>query len=215
MEISISDDQNLLDYGEMTMLIEYDEKEIEVSPIVGAIGWPSGGKPGYAAVIGRSPLPRVASQMYDYYLVAEVEEATGTALIDRCVKLTRRFSGLEFINKYNPDHARLIDAWNEGRHGHEFCVYPALYSDSDSISYPVENLIGLAKQKCLHGFDETKAIEYLNAFHTHEIPEATCAKYPAIAALGYAVLFLKNAGIDDYQEESYEPATTANPITGH
>ena len=79
----------------------------------------------------------------------------------------------------------------------------------------METLLWLAKQGCLRNFDGTRAIEYLNAFKTHEIPEATCAKYPANAALGYAVLFLKNAGIDDYQEESYEPATTANPITGH
>ncbi len=197
------------------MLIEYDGKEIEVYPIVSAIGWPSGGKPGYAAVIGRSPLPRIASREYDYYLAAEVEEATGTDLIDRCVELTRRFPGLEFINKYNPDHARLVDAWNEGRHGHEFLVYQAHYSDEDSISYPVENLIRLAKQECLHKFDGTRAIEYLNALKTHEIPEATCAKYPAVAAIGYAVLFLKDAGIVDFEEEDYDFSSTPNPITGY
>ena len=197
------------------MLIQYNGKETEVHPMVGAIGWPSGGKPGFAAVIGRSPLPRIASRLYDYYLMAEVEEATGTDLIDRCVELTRKFHGLEFINKYNPDHSRLVDAWNEGRHGHGFLVYQAHYSDEDSISYPVETLLGLAKQNCLHNFDGTRAIEHLNALKTHEIPEATYSKYPAVAALGYAVLFLEIAGIDDYEEEFYGPTTPPDSITGY
>ena len=197
----------------MKMLIEYNGKEIEVHPIIGAIGWPSGGNPGFAAVIGRSPLPRIASRVYDYYLLAEVERDTGTGLVERCAELGRKFSSLEFINKYDLDHSRVIDTWNESKRGHEFNVYQAPYSDCDSISYPVENLIGLAKQKCLHGFDGTKALEYLNAFKTHEIPEATCAKYPAIAALGYAVLSLRDLGIDDYQEEAYVASNSVDPIT--
>ena len=183
------------------MILVYKENTVYVDPFLGCIGWPYDQLAGYAVIIGRSPLARAASGLYDYYFMGEREERNPIDLIEWCFDASIDVKGLEFVHKYSPEHERIVKEWNEPRRGRRFFVYQAFQSTGSLVSYHVTNLMRVAHAGCLHGFKETRAIEELSLFQKSQIPGVTHDKYPIVTALAYAVNHLGKLG---QREEFYE-----------
>lgn len=186
--------------------IKYKGKEIPLKRYLGGFAWP-GEKPGYAVVIGETLYPPGDNRDLHYLVMGEFEDHDINNLITRCTNTVIVNQNLQFCGRYDSVNYKYLDMWNHKmrKPGElEFDLLSAENSQPDgSIQYHINVLLDRLGKGTLHfAREDCKLKGYLNEVQTTGIASATDIEFPAVAALGYAVVTLiENPPEDDEDED--------------
>lgn len=205
----------------------YTDEKRTYRRVVGGIAWP-GDFPGFAVVIGEESYPAVGSKDYHLYVLAEAEEMDVHQLFRRCadlsVKYSVKYDVFPFYGRRDQAMMSLLNLWHRDARDNRRDVFDfdsALNSDNGNISYHINVVkeLLLPERKILHLSDvieKPKLPAHIQSLPPNVGSIPTDIEYPAVAALGYAVTFLKSFRYDDYEEDEEERSTdTVDPITGY
>ena len=204
----------------MNILIPPNKLEdLELGRIIGGIAWP-GEKSGYAVVVGEEDHPRKGGKVRHCHVLSEVEEWNKVELIKACVELQGLYRTIGFYGRRDPASMFALWGMNSGARAgrsEELDFQPAPMSDTGKIEYHID----LLAKKLSH---DSKSL-YLNRGDValkldiphEEYGTATDSKFPAVAALGYAVATLDTYEPPDEDGEDHEPLLNANRswVTGY
>ena len=205
----------------MNILIQPNKlDDLDLGRTVGGIAWP-GERSGYAVVVGEEEWPRKGSKVRHCHVLAEVEEWNKVNLIKACIELQGLYKTMGFYGRRDYQSLFTLRAANSvarGRREAELDFQPAPLSDQGRIEYHIDTL----KKRLDHG---SKSL-YLNHgdialkldIPNEEYGTALDTKYPAVAALGYAIATLETYEPEEDDDER-ETASSVNAnrswVTGY
>ena len=193
----------------MSILISpKDLHGLDIGRTIGGIAWPAD-KSGYAVVVGEERMTRKGGNVRHCHVLAEVEQWKKGELIRQCVELQGLYNTMGFYGRRTQANMNFLYEWNADarkRRLEQLDFNPAPMSETGAIGYHIDVL--------LQRLDQTKKSLYLNGGDValkldiphEEYADSTDSKFPAIAALGYAV-----ATLDTYEppdEESEDDASS-------
>lgn len=204
------------------MIIENEEKKLELGRIFGGIAWPGiDNNPGFAVVVGEDRLPEVGGRIYHCHLLAEIEDNDTGQLLRKCAELKARLEVEDFYGRYDKSNMNFLDFWNRDardRRIPEFYIYSAIASEDGKIGYHLNILKDRLRpeRKTLHLSEQSRLPGYLGKLPISGTATLTDSQYPAVAALGYAVSALTLLEPDDDDDEDeYVPHKVVSQVTGY
>jgi len=203
------------------MIINIEDKKLDLGRILGGIAWPGDNKSGFAVVVGADTFPEIGGRIHHYHLLSEVEDNDTGQLLRKCAELKTRFEVENFYGRYDESIVNYLTFWNRDardRHIPEFHVYPAPSSEGGKIGYHLNLLRNRLQsaRKTLHLLGQSRLPGYLSELPANGAVTINDSQYPAVAALGYAVSTLIFFGPDlNEEDEEYYPHYDRDSITGY
>lgn len=194
---------------------EYSSKDLkyEFKAIYGAVAWP-GERPGFAVVLGMGRVKHFDN--YDIYLLDEYEWFDLRGLVRQCGALDYKYNPKLWIGDTSNGAAdRLIREMNEEmklpndskeqRKCLWICPTPIL-DDKQPYQYMLTKIKELRDpdpERRQLFLKESKILNYLSAIEQNEIHKLELGDYPAIQALAFAVIEMRNRERDSepYEED--------------
>jgi hypothetical protein len=196
----------------MNILIKPNKlDDLDIGRTVGGIAWP-GEKSGYAVVVGEEDIPRRGGKVRHFHVLAEVEEWNKVNLIKACIELQGLYKTMGFYGRR--DHQSMftllsVNSVARERRETELDFQPAPLSEQGRIEYHIDIL-----RKRLDHASKSLYMNHGNIALKLDIPNeeygtALDTKYPAVAALGYAIATLETYEPED-DEEDRETSSALN-----
>jgi len=190
-----------------------ESKKIEFTRIMGGIGWP-GQRPGFVVVVGMEKFPKIGTNNYNIHVLDEAEDVDLKALFKHADRFMTKYNFEDFFCRYDRAFTNLADEFS--LHRKPF-FYSAPFSENGDISYHIRTLKGLLDKgdKSLHLSKTSNLPGHLQeiSLFGDTMPDL---KYPAVAALGYAVTGLRFLGpLDDEDNEDYPDDDDIDDTTGY
>jgi len=178
-----------------------EELKLKFKTIYSGVAWP-GKRPGYAVVAAMGQTKHLDN--YDIYLLDEFESVDMRDLVKQCGVLDYKYQpAMWFGDGLNDAADRFVREMNveqspensdQHRKHFNICLTPIL--DMQCLySYILPELKRLVDKKRRRLFlNDSKILEYLSAIEPSEIVALELGDYPAIEALAFAVIELRQYG---------------------
>jgi hypothetical protein len=166
-----------------------------------AVAWP-GKRPGFAVVVGMDREPHFDS--HDVFLLDEYESFDMRQLIHQCGVLSLKYSPDNWVGDHENDAAsRFIEEMNaeqQQANRNDPAIYRERFSPNPTTMLEMENLYpyilpqikDLLNDKRRQLFlKDSKVLSYLSQVEEGEITDLELGAYPAIEALAFAVIELR------------------------
>jgi hypothetical protein len=164
------------------------------SRIIGGLATP-GEKNGFAVIVGEERLPDWLLNKPKLYLLKEFEEQDTGALLRHCSEYSGLLNVQRFVSYISEQDQEFFRQWNrrekeERRTG--LRITPAPMTESQNITFHINILRENLREdhKVLQLLPESRVKNHILDIPHRDLKTATADKYPAIAALGYAVAYL-------------------------
>jgi hypothetical protein len=171
--------------------VDRNGNEVTLGRLYGGFAWP-GIRPGFVVIVGEEedPDPALGRHSYRYHLVDEAAHDRMIDLLRRCEKFWRQYNLEVFVYRYHEAGGHFLDTYNEG--DIPFDVEPAAYTAESTglIEYQISVIQALLAKSALHLPPTTQIIPQMLEIKAKEIHTADDRAFPAVAALGYAVISL-------------------------
>lgn len=203
------------------MIYEFGGNKIECGRLVGGIAWPGVRQepnrkvivPGCIVLIAEELLPEKTYHRYHHmHILKEFSSQKKDELLETAVEWGVNENVQVWFGQKDGENDQYVHHWNRRMKSPalpKFKYYRAIHSDSGMISYHVEILMFCLRKdvKILHQVNETQAAQELQQLTGQALLETKAEEYPAIAALGYSVSYLrqhppKERTYDDVVEKS-------------
>jgi hypothetical protein len=203
------------------MKFEWNGKKIDIARLVGGISWPGIRTdpnrkvlvPGSVVMVGEERMPDKSMRpTYHLYLIDSFESQNMDELIDKAIDWRISEKVDMWLGRKDRDHDKFIHHWNKEireKSKPKFKYFSAIQSKTNSIAYHF-NVISHCIQKdvkILHNLAEKRAGIDLQTITSKSMMSIDANEYPAIAALGYAVTYLREhkrrPEIDQSDESKY------------
>jgi len=170
----------------------------EYRRIVGGVGWPSGGLPGFIVVVAEDYHPDLTLNLRHFRLLTEYSNHDMPKLVKRLYD----FQNLYLVEPWhgeddNEQMMHFVSKFNENL-GHKkkgiYISAAPFIDDSHSLrfyAHQIKSLMSVAK-KILHFGEASQLPGQLSMLSPDDVQTKQVQGYPAVAALGYAV-----AGLDE------------------
>jgi hypothetical protein len=189
--------------------VEHGGKRRDLGRVVGGIGWP-GEKPGYAVIVGEELYPRSGERDRRIHLLEEIVDVSHFGeLLTRCAELARAFKVQRNVT-VKGFYARMDEisrdqyfAWRERNREDLFVTRAPNSQDDGSIRFFIDLLNDRASQGNLHLTlsERFQTKGRLTEVQETDISTAKDSQYPAVAALGYAVVYLAHFLPEEEEED--------------
>ena len=168
--------------------------------IVGGVSWPTQ-QPGFAVIVGM--LYEKHFDSHDIYLLGEWESFDTRELVRQCGAMDAQYKPLAWFGDARNDAAdRLIKEMDAELQSpatslnlrRSFYLCPTMLAEIKPLySYILPHIKSLLDpQRRMLFLKESKTISYLAAIEEAQVADLTFGAYPAIEALAFAVIELKN-----------------------
>jgi hypothetical protein len=189
-----------------------DELAGQCKAIVGGVSWPAK-RPGLAVVLAMTPEKHFDS--YDIYLLAEYESFDMRELVRQCGVLDEQYKPLAWYGDDRNDAAdRLISEMCAELQSQRTKLRPRrCFSVCHTVLVEMKKLYAyilpqlkwlLDPQRRMLFLKDSKIVNYLAAIEENEIADLELGTYPAIEALAFALLELKERYPDARGETHHE-----------
>ncbi len=156
--------------------------------IYGSVAWP-GKKPGFAVVLAMSRSKKNNSDSHEICLLDEYESSDMQKLIRQCGVLNRKYEPEMWVGDTTNDSAE--EFMYEMRDDFDFYLSETDLSEMNPLyPYILGKLKALRDREHRRLFlqDDSKLLNYMGEIEPGEIDELERGDFPAIEALGYAVI---------------------------
>jgi hypothetical protein len=168
--------------------------------IYGGVAWP-GKQPGFAVIVAM--LYEKHFDSYDIYLLEEFESFDTRELVRQCGAMDARYKPAMWIGDNRNDAAdRFINEMASELQTHtmpaaarrSFCVSPTLMTEMNQLyAYMLPHLKRLLDpERRVLFLKDSKALSYLASIEENEVADLEFGAYPAIEALAFAVIEMRN-----------------------
>jgi hypothetical protein len=164
------------------------ELENSCRAIYGSVAWP-GKKPGFAVVLAMSRSKENDSDSHEICLLDEYESSDMQKLIEQCGVLNRKYEPEMWVGDTTNDSAE--EFMYEMRDDLDFYLSETDLTEMNPLyPYILGKLKELRNERHRRLFlqDDSKLLNYMGEIETGEIAELERGAFPAIEALGYAVI---------------------------
>jgi len=189
-----------MDIKELELGHVFQDGEIKrlFKDIYGGVSWP-GERPGFAVVIGMDKRHHFDS--HDIYLLDEYESFDMGQLVQKCGLLDFRYHPTCWIGDRTNDAAdyliREMNDWYSRRYKEwSFSLSSTPMLKMEKLYQCIlHKLKELRSEKCRQLFlKNSKILDYMSEIDLREIAKLELGEYPAIEALAFAVIEMRNKG---------------------
>lgn len=177
---------------EENVWLENKKTKTKYTRIIGALAWPSI-NPGFALVVAEDFSEDPSLKIRHIRSLAEAENEDLETLFQKCLEFRERYCVQDFYgNRENEPMMKILYDYNQGLKDIP-SLSLCLASFPEDLGYHLYRIKGYLKEdkKILHFGEESILPNYLLELSPEEAVRGSVYDYPAIAALGYAISYLR------------------------
>jgi hypothetical protein len=174
----------------------FDSKDLErcCKAIYGGVAWPNK-RQGFAVVVAMNRFEKYGTEEHEICLLDEFESADMYELVRWCGGADSKYNPSVWIgDRSNPTADQFIRELNRETHGHRFSIQRTRILDMDRpYQHILQSIRRMLRDDSRTLFlKDSRVRDYLGQVGPDEETELELGEYPAIEALAFAVLEMRN-----------------------
>ena len=183
------------------IVFQDEETKVNYARVVGGLGWP-GIKPAFAVVIGEDFIEDSSLKIRHLRVFSEIEEDNIERFFQKCFEARERYQVEDFYgNIGNKPMMQFLWDYNRSLKEGVFDLRLGLASFPEDLVYHAWVIRDRIEQgeRSLHLPENSLLKGYLMELGKEQVLKANILDYPAVAALGYALSYIKSYPITKYR----------------